>query len=96
MEDHTIFIQDLKVYYRTAGNHKNPPVVLLNGWGAKVRGLFPNSEKVIKEFVLHNFYVISPEHPGLMRSETPKTIWGPKEYGEYIEEFIEKLKDKHF
>ncbi len=94
--DHTITIWGLKVYYRTAGDPKNPALVLLNGWGAKVRNSFPNSEKVVKEFARHNFYVISPEHPGLMRSETPKTVWGPREYEEYIEELVEKLGIRNF
>lgn len=95
-ENRTIKIKNLTVYYRTVGNSENPPLVLLNGWGAKVRGFFPNSEKVIKEFARNNFYVISPEHSGLMRSETPKTVWGPKEYKEYLEEFVEKLGIKNF
>lgn len=91
LADRVISIKDLKVYYRIAGDPKDPPLVLLNGWGAKVRGVFPNSEKVVKEFVWCGFYVMSPEHPGLMRSETPKTVWGPKEYSEYVEEFVNKL-----
>lgn len=95
-ESHTIKIKNLTVHYRIAGNPENPTLVLLNGWGAKVRGFFPNSEKVIKGFARNNFYVISPEHPGLMRSETPKTVWGPKEYEEYLEEFIEKLEVRNF
>lgn len=95
-ENRTIKIKNFTVYYRTVGNSENHPLVFLNGWGAKVRGFFPNSEKVIKEFARHNFYVISPEHPGLMRSETPKTVWGPKEYKEYLEEFIEKLEIRNF
>lgn len=96
IKDHTIIIRGLKVYYRTAGDPKYPPLILLNGWGAKVRGIFPNSEKVIKEFARHGFYVISPEHPGLMRSETPNSVWGPREYKEYLEEFIEKLGIQNF
>ncbi|MBI2640534.1 MAG: alpha/beta hydrolase [Candidatus Sungbacteria bacterium] len=91
MQDQQVKIDGLNVYYRTAGDPKNPALVLLNGWGAKVRGSFPNSAKVIKEFARHNFYVISPEHPGLMRSETPKAIWGPMWYVGYVEEFVEKL-----
>lgn len=91
VEEHIISIKSLKVHYRTAGDPKNPTLILLNGWGAKVRGTFPNSEKVIKEFTRHGFYVISPEHPGLMRSETPKSVWGPEDYTEYLQEFVEKL-----
>lgn len=91
VEDHTTIVKGLRVYYRIAGDQKNPPLILLNGWGAKVGGPILSSDKVIMEFGGHKFYIISPEHPGLMRSETPKTIWGPKEYKKYLEEFIDKL-----
>jgi pimeloyl-ACP methyl ester carboxylesterase len=91
MEDRTISIQSLTVYYRTDGDTKNPPVILLNGWGARVNSFPFNSERVIHELAGHNFYVVSPEHPGLMRSETPKEVWGFEEYAEYLREFIEKL-----
>lgn len=94
--EHQIKIKDLNIYYRTAGELSDPPVILLNGWGARVRGQILSSEIVIKEFARRNFYVISPEHPGLMRSETPKFLWGPGEYAGYLEEFIVKLGVKKF
>lgn len=89
--DNQIKISDLNIYYRTAGEPSDHPVILLNGWGAKVKGQILSSERVIKEFARRNFYVISPEHPGLMRSDTPKSVWGPDEYVEYIKKFTGKL-----
>lgn len=91
IQDHQITILGLNVYYRTAGNPKNPPLILLNGWGARLNGPVIASDKVIRELARHGFFVYSPEHPGLMRSETPKAVWGFKEYAEYVGEFIEKL-----
>ena len=91
VEDHQITVKGLNVWYRTAGDSKSPPVILLNGWGARLNGLAVASDKVIKELARQGFYVYSPEHPGLMRSETPKTAWGFKEYAEYVEKFVEKL-----
>ena len=91
--DRQLMIKGLNIYYRTAGDPSDPPVILLNGWGARVKGIF-GSERVIKEIARRGFFVYSPEHPGLMRSETPKNLWGQNEYREYIEEFIEKLEIK--
>lgn len=91
VEDHQITVKSLHVWYRTSGVPRDSPVVLLNGWGARLSGLVIASNKVIKELARHGFYVYSLEHPGLMRSETPKSVWGFKEYAEYVEEFIEKL-----
>ncbi len=96
IKNHQINIKGLNVYYRTAGDSNNSPVILLNGWGARTTGFLLGSDKVIRELVRHRFYVYSPEHPGLMRSETPKEIWGFKEYDEYLEEFIQKLNIKNF
>ena len=88
--DHQMTIKGLNIYYRTAGDQRNQAVVLLNGWGAKVRGIF-GSERVIKEIARRGFFVYSPEHPGLMRSQTPKNIWGQEEYRAYLEDFIVSL-----
>lgn len=94
IEDRQVIIKDLKVYYRVAGYPKDPPLVLLNGWGARIGRRF--SDRVMAEFARHGFHVYSPEHPGLMRSETPKAIWRIEEYVEYLEEFIEKLGVRNF
>lgn len=91
VQDHTIPIKNISVYYRTAGGPSHQAIILLNGWGARVWSFPFNSERVIGEFARRGFYVISPEHPGLMRSETPKTVWGFREYAEYLDEFIAKL-----
>lgn len=37
--DHQITVKNLKVWYRTSGDPKDHPVVLLNGWGARLSGL---------------------------------------------------------
>lgn len=88
--DHQLMIKGLNIYYRTAGDPKNQAIILLNGWGARIRGIL-GSERVIKEIAGRGLFVYSPEHPGLMRSETPNSLWGQKEYKEYLEEFIAKL-----
>ena len=85
-----IIIKGLKVYYSTAGNPQNQVIVFLNGWGARFSGIF-GSRKIIKQLAGRGFFVYSPEHPGLMRSETPKYVWGVEEYVADLNDFITKL-----
>ncbi len=90
ISDQRVTIKGLAVYYRTSGNPQNPPLILLNGWGVRLAGHILPSNQVIAEFAQRGFYVYSPEHPGFMRSETPKTPWNFKDYASYLQDFIEK------
>jgi len=91
IENKSLVIQGLNVFYRTCGDPKNHLLVFLNGWGARTGGPFLSSKNVIQAFANQGFYVVSPEHPGLMRSDPPQSLWGPEKYVEYIEEFRKKL-----
>lgn len=76
--EHTTEIDGLKMYYHTAGNKENPPLVFLHAWGAKLDWLPP----VIEEFA-KDFYVVAPEHPGLLRSQTPQFGAGQNSFQYY-------------
>lgn len=86
--NHTIFFEDALVYYITAGERENRPLVFLHGapWGIKCRD-------VIKELAKH-FYVIAPEQPGFGRSD-PLTRYTnlPLQYADVIHQIMvqEKL-----
>lgn len=83
-------IAGLRVWYRVAGDVNAPPLVFLNGWGARWSGWW-GSDRVIRMLAESGFRVWSPEHPGLMRSQTPRTIWGANEYAAYVREFCREL-----
>ena len=70
-------IDGLKIYYYVAGKKENPPLVFLHAWGAQVEWLPP----VVEAFAKH-FYVIAPEHSGLLRSETP--LFSEWSFNQYV------------
>lgn len=89
IEDHTTEIKGLTVYYRTAGEPSAQPVVFLHGWGARL-GKRCSTDHVIEALAEH-FFVIAPEHPGLIRSQAPKTLWSYNEYAEALHMLLSQL-----
>lgn len=89
IEEHSIQAAGLNLYYHTAGNPENPPLVFLHGWGIRWKRFGPwcGIQGVIEELKEH-FYVIAPELPGLIRSEAPKTYRGYEEYAHIIHALV--------
>lgn len=59
-------IDGLKVFYREAGNPKNPAMVLLHG--------FPSSSHMYRELMeklADKFYLIAPDYPGFGNTDAP-------------------------
>lgn len=82
-------VNGVSIFYREAGNPKNPAIVLLHG--------FPTSShqyrKVISELA-DSYYLIAPDYPGFGESDRPD----PKTYqytfdniANTIDKFLEKL-----
>lgn len=89
LQDHTTTIKGLQVYYRTAGDVTQQPLVFLHGWGSRLDGRC-GTDAVIAELA-KSFYVIAPEHPGLIRSEPPKEIWNFDQYAEVVDQLLRDL-----
>lgn len=90
-ETHTTTINHLRVYYQTAGERSNPVLVFMHAWGAhlgsskSLNGIDP----VIVELAKY-FYVIAPEHAGLLRSETPTVPnWSFADYAQTLVALLE-------
>ena len=67
----TIRVDGLDVFYREAGNKKNPAILLLHG--------FPSSSHMFRDLIndLSDFYfLIAPDYPGFGQSSAPS----PSEY----------------
>lgn len=62
--EHTIKIDGSNIYYHTAGDPQKKTLLFLHGWP----GIDLVKTGVIQELA-KNFYVIAPEHPGLIRSD---------------------------
>src|SRR6476619_4147344 len=62
----TVSVDDLKVFYREAGNPKAPVVLLLHG--------FPTSSHMYRELILalaDRYHVVAPDLPGFGFTEAP-------------------------
>ncbi len=60
-------INDSVIRYRTAGDKKNKTLVFLHGWTG-----YEYLKSTLLEELAKDFYVIAPEHPGLLRSDPLK------------------------
>ena len=92
IKDHLLKVQGRKVYYRTIGDKKKQPILLLAGWP----GIYLEKSGVLQELAKY-FYVVSPEHPGLLRSDPlPKYIQIFNQYAELSRLVLkeEKLDEK--
>ncbi len=87
--DHKIIIDGLEIYYRTAGSPENQHLIFLHGWASRLDGSL-GSDKVISELSKY-FYVIAPEHPGLIRSTPPKEVWGLDDFTHTLNKLLSPL-----
>lgn len=87
--DHKITIDGLEIYYRTVGSSEKQHLIFLHGWGARLDGPL-GGDKVILELSKY-FYVIAPEHPGLIRSMPPKEIWGLDDFAHTLNKLLKPL-----
>lgn len=63
---HTVKVEGLDIFYREAGNPKNPTVLLLHG--------FPTSSHMFRELIpalAGDYHVIAPDYPGFGQSSAP-------------------------
>lgn len=63
---HKVAVQDTKIFYREAGNPKNPTIILLHG--------FPTSSFMYRELIpllAVKYHVIAPDLPGFGFTEAP-------------------------
>jgi pimeloyl-ACP methyl ester carboxylesterase len=86
----TVMVDDLKVFYRTAGDVKKPAVLLLHG--------FPTSSHMFRELIpalADRYYVVAPDLPGFGYTDAPdrKTFkYSFEHLADVIERFTEALK----
>ena len=91
--DHQTTINDLKVYYRTAGNPEKQHLVFIHGWGGRSNGFLGN-DKVIDELAKY-FFVFAPELPGFMRSKPPREVWKVDDFSSFVDKLLQPLNLKN-
>ncbi len=81
--DHSIHFDGARIYYVTAGELTNKPLVFLHGapWGMKCHD-------VVRELAKY-FYVIAPEQPGFGRSDPLRSYVNlPEQYADVIHQIL--------
>lgn len=85
-----VIVDDLKIYYKTAGNIHNPPLVLIHGTGGSYELGEHLNNKLINE-LSKQFYIVAPELPGYKRSEPPKQEVSSEYFVKFVHTFIKQL-----
>ena len=84
-----VIIDDISIFYRTAGNPKNPPILLFHG--------FPSASHMFRDLMpllAADYYLVAPDFPGFGQSDCPNH--NQFEYtfhhlSKIIDSFIEKI-----
>jgi pimeloyl-ACP methyl ester carboxylesterase len=84
----TMEIDGLKIFYREAGNEKNPTLLLLHG--------FPASSFMFRELIdrlADQFHLVAPDYPGFGYSDAPSHRAFSYTF-DHLADVIEKFTDK--
>jgi len=90
VEEKRITINGIGINYKIAG--KGPALLILHGWG---RGS-DSWEAVQVRLAQQGYRVLVPDLPGFGKTEAPKSVWGVKEYADFILQFAEMLRLHRF
>ncbi|HEY3899194.1 MAG TPA: alpha/beta hydrolase [Chthoniobacter sp.] len=91
---HKVELPSLKVFYREAGDARNPTILLLHG--------FPTSSHMFRNLIpllADRYHVIAPDLPGFGFSDLPdrqKFAYTFDHLAEVMAEFVDHLELKHF
>ncbi|MEC9488056.1 MAG: alpha/beta hydrolase [Halanaerobium sp.] len=77
-------INNLKIHYHAAG--QGEPVILLHGWGGSIDSFAP-----VFNYLGQKYTVYSLDLPGFGKSDRPARTWGSKEYGSFLNDFMDAL-----
>jgi len=85
MEEKTIFINDLKINYKIAG--EGEPLLILHGWDGSSNS-WVDVQKILAS---RGLKVIVLDLPGFGKSSSPSFPWGVADYSELVLNFINKM-----
>ena len=90
----TTKIDDLEIFYREAGDPKNPTVLLLHG--------FPTSSHMFRNLMgalADDFHLVAPDYPGFGESSMPSAAefdYTFDRLADVVEKFTDKLELEHY
>ncbi|WP_209441918.1 alpha/beta fold hydrolase [Bacteroides timonensis] len=91
---HYCKVEDVELFYRTAGDRTKPAMLLLHG--------FPSSSHMFRDLIpelADDFYVIAPDYPGFGQTEAPgrdKFDYTFEHLTDIVDAFTQNLKLKRF
>ncbi|WP_026702245.1 alpha/beta fold hydrolase [Salibacterium aidingense] len=94
VEYKNVSVQGVNIFYREAGNKKNPTILLLHG--------FPSSSHMYRHLItelMDEYHIVAPDYPGFGNSDQPKMDefeYTFDNFGLLINEFVETLKLEKF
>lgn len=90
----TVKVNGINIFYREAGDNKNPTLLLLHG--------FPTSSLMFKNLMTalsEDFHLIAPDYPGFGFSDFPSTkdfVYSFDSVASYIDKFTRAIKLRSF
>lgn len=91
IKEAVVKINNLDIYYLTAGDSQKPPLVFLHGTGGTKKISQCRKEQIMTALG-KDFYVYLPLHPGASKSQLPTFAWSTTDYAFYIDGFLNELK----
>lgn len=78
-------IDGIDVYYKTAG--KGSPLLILHGWGVSSLSWIKPGEMIASD----SREVIIIDLPGFGQTAEPKSVWGNKDYANFVVNFVQQI-----
>lgn len=87
MENKTIIVNNILISYQYYVGDSQQTLLFLHGWWRSKQ----DWDLYLPEIENRNISYIAVDFPGFWSSQTPREIWGVKEYSESIDSFLKKL-----
>lgn len=81
-----IEIQGLKIHHIVTGEIENTPIVMLHGWGANAKLVWPLAQRL----VIQGYRVYVPDMPGFGNSAAPSQAWSIQDYARFVLAYIDQ------
>ncbi len=90
MKEETIILGGGAVHYKIVG--AGPTILILHGWGSRSDRWIEVANMLSQQ----NFSVVLPDLPGFGKSSIPPAPWGPEDYCNFVEQFVQKIGLQNF
>lgn len=79
-------VQDLLTQYFDDGDHRQPVMLMLHGWGTDAHNF-----DGLSAYLAKGFRVLRLDLPGFGGTQAPASAWYVRDYAEFVARFLEKL-----